>query len=96
MPSWDLYSLNALLVFAAEPDPEDTLQMAITRQEFAVMLWATLVLGRLFPETQNATLALYRKLTELSEAQDWLDITPEIKKTMGMDEDEQLPLDGLS
>ena len=83
--SLDLYAMNFFLVQEAANDPEDSLQMAVTRRELALLLFGALLIGRLFPELSMYCAELYQKLTELSEAQDFLDVESGMRRTMGLE-----------
>jgi len=75
--SWELDAFNAGVLEIAPDDADDALNVALTRQEFGMILWSIQLLSRVFPETSLVGLAFYQKLTELAHAQEWLDLPDE-------------------
>lgn len=71
--SLDIYALNHFLVEEGSSDPEDSLMFALTRREVALCMFATLVLGRLFPELTEHCSSFYDKIEELGVAQGYIE-----------------------
>jgi hypothetical protein len=90
-PSWEQIEYNSLLILHAPADPEDTLQLAMTRQELAFLTFATQVCQRFIPELGFVALGFLRKVTELSEAQEFLVIPHKLKEILGMELPEDDP-----
>ena len=74
LPSWTQYALAAKSLLGALEidDPEDTLFVALTISELSLVSFSLLVLSRVFPEFMPVASALSEKVTELSDAQNFL------------------------
>jgi hypothetical protein len=53
-------------------DPEDTMQLALTKQEVALVVFGGFLVNRLFPDLGGKCMLLNQKMMELSVAQDFL------------------------
>jgi hypothetical protein len=90
-PSWDQIAFNCFVVLEAPDDPEDTLAFQVTRQELGLVTFASQMLVRIIPEMGPITLAFLRKVTELSDAQGFLDVTPELRREVGLPDPDDDP-----
>ena len=74
LPSWSQYALAAksLLVALEVDDPEDTLFVSLTISELSMLSFGLLVLSRIFPEFVHVASDLSQKVTEVSDAQNFL------------------------
>jgi hypothetical protein len=72
MTSLEKYALGFMASFHEEHDMDNTMQLAITRQELAFITFACFVCMRMFPELGGKAMRLQLRLLELSEAQDFL------------------------
>jgi hypothetical protein len=72
--SWDQYALAAKSLMKALEldDPEESLFVQLTISELSITTFALFVLARIFPEFSPAADSLCTKLTELSDAQQFL------------------------
>lgn len=84
-PSWERVTHNCLLILESAADPEDALNFALTRQELAFLCAATEIQVRLFPELGQTGLAFLQKVAQLAEAQEYLEVTPELKRELGIE-----------
>lgn len=72
IPSWDRYYLGVHSIFHAKHDPEDTMQVALTERELAVLAFGTMLVSTMFPEVGRVGRDINGKLIELSMAQEFL------------------------
>lgn len=72
VPGGYLYPYAIVTIQQAPNDPENTLQVALTLQQLAVLGLSLSLATRLFPEIRSNINELSRKLSELSEAQEFL------------------------
>jgi len=74
LPSWRQYALAAesLVVAVEVDDPEETLFLALTISELSMLSFGLLILSRIFPEFVHVASDLSQKVTEVSDAQNFL------------------------
>jgi hypothetical protein len=84
LPGYKRYALGALSVLNERHDPEDTMTLAVTHSELALITFSNMVTATLFPEVAERVVELNGKLIELSEAQAFLPWEPgEADDTLG-------------
>ncbi len=64
-------------------NPDITMRVALTHRELALLVFALVFPGRLFPELVEDVVRLTDKFQELSAAQEFLTLTPESDSTGG-------------
>jgi hypothetical protein len=69
--SWNQYAISVVALCKADHDPENTLQVALTRRELTACSFGMILLTRMFPELGGIVHALIEKLGELGEAQEF-------------------------
>ena len=69
-----IFTLSQYLdvVQSVESNPENTMMVALTQRDVALIAFATNVIMRLFPEVVSAVIELLAKMLELSDAQGFL------------------------
>ena len=74
LPSWSQYALAAksLLVAVEVDKPDETLFLQLTVSELSLLSFGLLVLSRIFPEFVHVASDLSQKVTEVSDAQNFL------------------------
>ena len=76
-PGMDNYQLALKAVREAPSDPQNTLQLAITMKELALIMFGMHLVNDHFPETTVFVLAsLLEKLEEVADAQEFLPKLP--------------------
>ena len=74
LPSWSQYALAAksLLVAVEVDKPDETLFLQLTVSELSLLSFGLLILSRIFPEFVHVASDLSQKVTEVSDAQNFL------------------------
>ena len=69
--------LGSLSVTEIPSNPDITMHVAVTHRELALLVFALVFPGRMFPELADDVASLIEKLQELSAAQEFLPLSPE-------------------
>jgi hypothetical protein len=72
LPSFARYRISFLGVVHSPHDPEDTIQLALTRKELAMVLFGTQLVNALFPELVLVSRVLQNKVEEVGVAQEFM------------------------
>lgn len=76
-PGWQRHQIGVISVLHSRNDPDDTLTVALTHSELALVVFGAMMIHDLFPECRGHTASTLRKLGELSGAQKFLPDDPE-------------------
>lgn len=72
VPGSTIVNAGVSSVFKSKDDPEDTMQIALTHRDLALIVFYMTFTARLFPELSIETASLMSKLIELAAFQEFL------------------------
>ena len=86
-PGLEVMKMGVKGIQSAPDDPDDTMNVALTRQECATIAFGNVLISMMFHELLDITAGLSMKMMELASAQNFLPELPDYLKGMLFDND---------